>query len=141
MDGGIAQPVGDLGKIQLVAANQFLGCVDFHQGEKFHHPAAVQFLKQLLQPGAADQSVFANIFNGQLFIDVLLHVTDNPVIGLIGASQAGMSGIRGRNRQGVGKIAAVQMDEQFLQIIADQLLRPKTGSICIAHQFLLVRVV
>ena len=42
MNRSIAQSVGDLSKIQLIAADQFLGGVDFHQSEKFHNPAAME---------------------------------------------------------------------------------------------------
>ena len=45
VDGGIAQTVGDLSKIQLVAANQLFCRVDFHPDKKFHDPAAMLLLK------------------------------------------------------------------------------------------------
>ncbi len=98
MDGGISQPVGDLGEIQLIAANQLLGCIDFHQSEKLHHPATMLLLKQLLQAGTTDESIFTNIFNGQLLIDMLFHITDNPVVCLIRAPQTGILRILNRHR-------------------------------------------
>ena len=86
VNGCVAKAVGYLRKVQLIAAYQFFGGIDLHQGEKFHDAAAVEFLKQFLQAGAADEGALTDDFNGELFVNVILHVADDAVVGLIGAS-------------------------------------------------------
>ena len=87
MDGGIAEPVGNLGEIQLVGADKLFGSINFHPGKKFNDSAMMNFLKKPLQLGAADQGVLADFFNCQLFGDMFFHVADNPVVGFVGTSQ------------------------------------------------------
>ncbi len=127
VDRCVAKAVGYLGKVQLIAADQFFGSVDLHQGEKFHDPAAVKFLEQFLEAGAADQRVFADDLDSQLFVDVFFHVADDSVVSLVGTSQTGAYRRVGGDRQRVGKIAAVQVDKKLFQVIADKLLGPETG--------------
>ena len=140
VDRGIAQAVGNLSKIQLIAADQLFGGVDLHQGKKFHDAAAVKLLKQFLKAGAAYQCVLADFFDGQLFTDMFLHVTDNPIISFIGMPHQGASQAL-RYGKRIGKIPAVKVDQKFFQIVSDQLFRPEAGRNGVAHQLFLVRII
>ncbi len=74
-------------------------------------------------------------------MDVFFHVADDPVVGLIGASQAGAPQGVGRYRKRVCKVAAVQVDEKLFQVIADKLLGPKAGGEGVADKLFLVGIV
>ena len=49
VDGGVAEAFCDVCEIQLVVADQFAGCIDFHSQEKVDDAAVVLFLEQLLK--------------------------------------------------------------------------------------------
>ena len=109
MHRSIAKPIRNLGKVQLVAADKLLGCVNFHQRKKFHYPAPVIFLEKPLKLRAADQGISADFLYADLLINMLFHITDNPVIGFIWTPGRRTPGLV-RDRKRIGKVAAVEMD-------------------------------
>ena len=54
MDGGVAQFVRNLGKVQLLVPYHLLGGVNLHGGEELNHPAALGIPEQLLELGKKD---------------------------------------------------------------------------------------
>lgn len=86
MNGGITQPIRYLCKIQLVVPYHLLSGIDLHPGEEFDHSAALGVPEQLLELGASYQVIFAYFINGELLVDMLLHIPHNPVVCIAAAS-------------------------------------------------------
>ena len=49
MDRGVAQTVRNFSEIQLIAADELLGCIDLHSNEEIHDPAAVGIMENFLK--------------------------------------------------------------------------------------------
>ena len=86
MDGGIPQLIRNLRKVQLLVPYHLLGGVNLHGGEEFNHPAALGIPEQLLQLGTPYQVILTDLINGELLIDMLLHIPYDPVIGIAACS-------------------------------------------------------
>ena len=66
MDGGVPQGFGDLGEVHPAGADHLFGRVDLHVGKVFDHAQGGFLLEQLLELGAADQVVPADLFDGDV---------------------------------------------------------------------------
>lgn len=81
MDGRIAQRFGYLGKIHLFIPDHLLRGFNFQKRIVFDDPSAAFFMEKLLQTGASDEIVSADLFNRQMGRKVRRKISADPCKG------------------------------------------------------------
>lgn len=119
MDGVVAQAIRYLGEVELIIPYHLLGRVDLHHREEINHSAALGVPEYLLELGAAHQIIPADAVNGHVLVNMLFHIPYNAVVGIAASSVLRHGVQEGAYMQGVGEISSVEMDHEFLQIMAD----------------------
>ena len=120
MNGGIAQELGNLGKILIFLPDQFLGILHFHLGEKVDHSAVMLLPEDLLQLGTPDQVFPADVFDGHITADMCFQIIHDLDLGCRATSARSPDLFRRFYR--IGKVSPDHTEEQKLQVQPDQLL-------------------
>ena len=79
VDGGVAQLFGDLGEIVVVVPDHLFGGVDLQCGEILDDALAAFVTEDLLELGASDQVVPADLVDRDVGVDVALQVACHAV--------------------------------------------------------------
>ena len=128
MDGGKSKGICDLRKVVMVFPDHLPGQIHFHPGEIFDGTIAAPGPEQLLKLGAAYGIASAELLDGQILVDMGLHIFQNlreelSVRLLLDGFDDGRI-----DRCGADHVPADQLDQKLLQIQPDQLFSGKTGT-------------
>lgn len=143
MDRRIAQFFGNLGEVHLVCTHKLFCSVNFHAGKIFNDSKTALLLENLLEMGAADHIIPADLLEGQMLVQMLFQIPGNKGKNLLVTFLLG--GLGGLERKFFCKaaffmVSAQQMNEEMFHIDFNQLQRTKR-KLFIEKYFFLVRVV
>ena len=77
MDGCVAEPFRNLREIQPFRPDQLFGCIDLHPREILYNACFAPLAEDLLELGAPDQVVVADLLDGEVAAYVVFKVIRN----------------------------------------------------------------
>lgn len=83
MDGGITQGISNLSKVHMLVPYKLFSGLHFHFCEIIYDTAAVAVPEKLLELGKADKVILADLFCGQMDMNMCIKILNNVIIGFV----------------------------------------------------------